>query len=370
MLGKNKKLLQQIEENNKRIENLKKENNILESLCKATSNMFWIKDLDNNLIYWTKGMEELTGLDKNRAKEELNENLKDKNGVDLSNLINTSKLYDNNGNEVGILNEIRESINLDGIIDIVENNSSKIDGFSSHIKMSMKNISEVSNKIKTQSNDILEESKSGLKTAQKVYEQTESCTKFGHEVKENIESINISMKKSVDKINDLKSKSELIVDILTTIQGIASQTNLLALNASIEAARAGESGRGFAVVAEEIRKLAEVSQESTKEIKETIDAIIDIVQSTVEFIEKTDTDLLAGANGVNKLLELIKGIENASEIMLNSMEKIEKVSIESSKINIDQNNSLTEIAAVSEEFNNMSRDIGENIKNEILNIPQ
>jgi len=71
----------------------------------------------------------------------------------------------------------------------------------------------------------------------------------------------------------LGERSKEIGEIVDTISGIASQTNLLALNAAIEAARAGEQGRGFAVVAEEVRKLAEQSQEAAVHIGELIGEI-------------------------------------------------------------------------------------------------
>jgi methyl-accepting chemotaxis protein len=85
----------------------------------------------------------------------------------------------------------------------------------------------------------------------------------------------------------LAARSEQIGGIVGTITGLASQTNLLALNAAIEAARAGEQGRGFAVVAEEVRKLAEESQNAAKKISDLNSEIQDETKRAVTAVQKS-----------------------------------------------------------------------------------
>ncbi|MCX7970134.1 MAG: bacteriohemerythrin [Negativicutes bacterium] len=105
----------------------------------------------------------------------------------------------------------------------------------------------------------------------------------------------LSIQQAVDNlsavINKLGEQSQSIGQIVNTIASISAQTNLLALNAAIEAARAGEQGRGFAVVAEEVRKLAEQSQEAAKQISSLI---VEIQQDT----ERAVTAMRSGAQEV------------------------------------------------------------------------
>jgi methyl-accepting chemotaxis protein len=99
---------------------------------------------------------------------------------------------------------------------------------------------------------------------------------------------------------DLEAGSRQIEVIVGLISSIAGQTNLLALNAAIEAARAGEQGRGFAVVAEEVRKLAEQSEQAARQIKELIGANDNNIRNVVGVIGNTIQEVDQGVNLVGQ----------------------------------------------------------------------
>ena len=115
---------------------------------------------------------------------------------------------------------------------------------------------------------------------------------------------------ATDAIRQLGAKSEQIGGIVDTITTIAEQTNLLALNAAIEAARAGEQGRGFAVVADEVRKLAEESQEAAASIASLIGEIQSETGRAVEVVEDGGRQTAEGASTVEQAREAFVQIES------------------------------------------------------------
>ncbi len=113
-------------------------------------------------------------------------------------------------------------------------------------------------------------------------------------------------------VDKLGKRSQEIGQIVEAISGIAEQTNLLALNAAIEAARAGEHGRGFAVVSEEVRKLAEESQEAAQKIALLIGEIQNETTSAVDSMQKGNAAVRAGTQSVERLRSTFDSIKDAS----------------------------------------------------------
>lgn len=125
------------------------------------------------------------------------------------------------------------------------------------------------------------------------------------EIVAKIEGIDKQIDKSSQEISNLNMVSKEVNAFIEKIYAITEQTNLLALNASIEASRAGEAGRGFAVVADEIRKLANMSHETAKEIEEKMSEVNKLITLNVKSAEKNRVDVQESLQGVGIVNEVI-----------------------------------------------------------------
>ncbi len=148
------------------------------------------------------------------------------------------------------------------------------------------------------------------------------------------------VEETVETVKRLAEDTNNVGTVLSVIRGIAEQTNLLALNAAIEAARAGEQGRGFAVVADEVRTLAQKTQQSTAEIEEIIVNVQNGAQNTVQVMDAS--------------------FETTSESARQFNEAAEKLNIVTSSIS--QINDLnTQVATAAEEQTSVAEDITKTI---------
>jgi methyl-accepting chemotaxis protein len=164
------------------------------------------------------------------------------------------------------------------------------------------------------------------------------------------DEINQSIVKSADTIATLGSRVEDIGKIVDVIDDIAEQTNLLALNAAIEAARAGEQGMGFAVVAEEVRKLAERSAKSTKEIADLISGIQKESQDAVRLMEKSTQLVEKGVDLSRDVSTMLKAIES-------NVGEVDKYSREIGAATQEQSSGSTQIAKATESLREITHEI-------------
>ena len=152
-------------------------------------------------------------------------------------------------------------------------------------------------------------------TAQKATEGNS----FVQSTVEQMNSIAQTVQQTGEIVGKLGERSKEIGNIVEIISNISGQTNLLALNAAIEAARAGEHGRGFAVVAEEVRKLAEESQNASQKISDLIQSIQEETNQAVASMEegrreaeKGKENVTATGESFSEILSMIGDVKKAS----------------------------------------------------------
>ncbi|OES45075.1 methyl-accepting chemotaxis protein [Domibacillus iocasae] len=234
---------------------------------------------------------------------------------------------------------------------------------------SITEITEMVDEMKDHSSVVSEKTKS-------AYQEVEAVNQEIQTLIEQMSSIQASIRNSADTVKKLGSRSSEIGNIVDLITGITEQTNLLALNASIEAARAGEHGRGFAVVAEEVRKLAEQSSLSARQISELVGKILTETSNAVTGIEAGTSQFGTGMETLKTVNEKLQNVyrstaESSDEALsifkemdnlLLNVRSVELVISDNSRKSAESSAYILEVASSSEDQLLSIQDITESIE--------
>ncbi|PKR78441.1 hypothetical protein CEY16_01400 [Halalkalibacillus sediminis] len=251
--------------------------------------------------------------------------------------------------------------------ELVDNNNRSVNLLSEQIN----SVVAQSERIQSSSDQLLAQSESSIQAVEKLREHASSTNEMATDMKGAIEK--------------LQERSESINAVVSTISDIAGQTNLLALNAAIEAARAGESGKGFAVVAEEVRKLAEQTENSLESVSGMVDSMQEqtntivhligetgsvieeqstVVDHTQDAFQQTFNTVKENSDVVRDIIGTLQTMVSQKDDLVERMGEISTVTEETAAGTEEVSASIEEMSASMEQLNQLAEDL-ENVSSNL-----
>lgn len=209
------------------------------------------------------------------------------------------------------------------------------------------------------SNDAAQNCSESAQFSEQALEATQAGKKLINESTDGVNRLGERLQQSNKVIAELENETGNINQILSTIQDIAEQTNLLALNAAIEAARAGEQGRGFAVVADEVRGLAQRTQESTEQINTIIGVLLnrtkEASQSMVESLGESEKATKLSEEALNSFHNIEEMVQQMHDMTLRTAASAE----EQRAVTEDINGNISAISLSAQQVSHISDEVAE-----------
>lgn len=255
------------------------------------------------------------------------------------------------------------SHDLTGMVGQVHQSASKLADWSNNLADGSKRVHENSERERKETEMVASAMNEMTSTVSDVADNADNASKSAHTASEaatqgaqriadtagGIEKLASEIQNAASVVNELREDSQNIGTILDVISSIADQTNLLALNAAIEAARAGKSGRGFAVVAEEVRSLANRTQQSTTEIQQMIEKLQTGASRAVSVMQQGEQQVNDSVGQVEQAGESMQEIDSDVQQIFEMNRQIADAAQQQTQVAEEINQNLSNIVKLVEE---------------------